>query len=120
MIDLICDVKVGTHSTFYSKDKNSALVVCSRHRQQYNERDEFGPLCDWEEIDLKYVDLRVVKKLKSGDWQFGCAGKHRGSGSEDCPRHPHHHHDEFCNRPTVHELNSAGINSRDFKPTSRR
>jgi protein gp37 len=28
--------------------------------------------------------------------QRGCAGMHRGIGSADCPKEPHHHHDDRC------------------------
>jgi protein gp37 len=28
--------------------------------------------------------------------QRGCGGTHRGVGTPDCPREPHHHHDERC------------------------
>jgi protein gp37 len=30
--------------------------------------------------------------------QRGCNGKHRGVGTPDCPREPHHHHDDRCDR----------------------
>lgn len=62
----------------------------------------------------------VVARLKSGDWQFGHAGVHRGTGAPDCPRALHHHHDEFCQMPTFSELMEAGINPLDFKAKSRR
>lgn len=67
------------------------------------------------------VDWRVVARLKSGDWSFGHAGRHYGNGTEGCPRETeHHHHDEFCSRPTLLELRMAEINPNDFKPRSRR
>lgn len=65
------------------------------------------------------VDPNVVERLKSGDWSFGHEGHHRGDGSPDCPVEWHHHHDEFCNRPTVQELRAAGIDPRRFRPRSR-
>lgn len=40
--------------------------------------------------------------------QFGHAGRHHGNGSPDCPRHLHHHHDEFCKPPTPMEWHLAG------------
>lgn len=50
MPEMLCDVEVGLHSDLLWLDKNSALVVCTRHRKQYEERaDEFGPF-DWEPI----------------------------------------------------------------------
>lgn len=61
----------------------------------------------------------VVAALKAGDYQFGHAGKHSGSGAKDCPRERHHHHDEFCQMPTLAELRAAGIDPKDFKPRSR-
>lgn len=30
--------------------------------------------------------------------QRGCAGMHAGVGTADCPREPHHHHDDRCSR----------------------
>jgi len=30
--------------------------------------------------------------------QRGCEGTHCGAGTPDCPKEPHHHHDERCNR----------------------
>lgn len=48
MVDPKCVVQVGIHPGPYWRDTNSGLVVCSRHRTQYEERaDEFGPF-DWE------------------------------------------------------------------------
>lgn len=60
-----------------------------------------------------------VYRLASGDWQFGHDGRHHGVGSEDCPKHLHHHHDEFCAAPTMTELKQAGIDPKDFRPRSR-
>jgi len=65
------------------------------------------------------VDPRVVRRLKMGDWSFGCAGTHHGNGAPDCPRESHHHHDEFCHTPSLPELFAAGINPNDFKARSR-
>lgn len=48
--------------------------------------------------------------------QFGHEGTHRGSGSPDCPRERHHHHDEFCSPPTLSEWREAG---RDGQPEWR-
>lgn len=43
-----CVVEVGRHPGPFWKDRNSGIVVCSRHRSQYEERaNEFGPF-DWE------------------------------------------------------------------------
>lgn len=66
------------------------------------------------------INERVVERLKSGDWSFGHAGKHHGKGTKDCPRRLHHHHDEFCLRPSNAELRAAGIEPKDFKSRSRR
>ncbi len=47
--DDVCVVQVGVHPRPCWRDKNSGLVVCSRHRSHYEERaNEFGPF-DWEE-----------------------------------------------------------------------
>lgn len=50
----------------------------------------------------------VVNRLRQGNLQFGHAGRHRGDGSPDCPKHLHHHHDQFCRQPTVAEWLEAG------------
>lgn len=43
----VCVVEVGRHPGPNWLDRNSGIVVCSRHRAQYEERaDEFGPF-DW-------------------------------------------------------------------------
>jgi hypothetical protein len=60
-----------------------------------------------------------IERLKMGDWQFGCAGRHNGIGTDDCPRTLHHHHDDFCPPPTLNELKEAGINPKDFQLRSR-
>jgi hypothetical protein len=60
-----------------------------------------------------------IKRLKNGDFSFGHAGTHHGIGTEDCPKHRHHHHDEFCALPTMLELRQAGLNPNEFKPKSR-
>lgn len=58
-------------------------------------------------------------KLTRGDWQFGCAGRHREIGTKDCPRELHHHHDVLCASPTKRELRQAGINPKEFRVQSR-
>jgi hypothetical protein len=42
------------------------------------------------------------------DPQFGCAGRHYGSGTPECPIHLHHHHDWYCQLPTLNEWWAAG------------
>lgn len=32
-------------------------------------------------------------------FQFGCGATHAGVGTTDCPRRPHHHHDNRCEVP---------------------
>ena len=64
-------------------------------------------------------DTPRVRRLKSGNWQFGHAGRHRGNGTKDCPVTEHHHHDEFCYPPTRFELQQAGIDPKEFKVQSR-
>jgi hypothetical protein len=61
-----------------------------------------------------------IRRLLAGDYSFGCDGTHRGYGSQECPRQPHHHHDDFCNPPTNSELIQAGIDLNEFKIRSRR
>lgn len=66
------------------------------------------------------INEAVVKRLKMGDWSFGCAGRHHGRGTKECPVWLHHHHDEFCSIPTNEELLAAGIDPKEFKARSRR
>jgi hypothetical protein len=61
-----------------------------------------------------------MKRLISGNWQFGHAGEHRGNGTDGCPQDLHHHHDIFCKRPTFKELWEAGIKPAEFRERSRR
>lgn len=63
-----------------------------------------------------------IDRLEFGNQQFGCAGMHRGSGrfqDGDCPVYLHHHHDEFCEMPTIDEIIMAGLDPRTFRPRSR-
>lgn len=55
----VCAVQVGTHTEPYWKDNNSDLIVCSRHRDQYNERaDELGPF-DWASAESAHEGLDI-------------------------------------------------------------
>jgi hypothetical protein len=60
-----------------------------------------------------------IERLRSGDWSFGCDGRHYGNGSEGCPLERHHHHDAFCRPPTQMELHEADIDPAEFKVRSR-
>lgn len=78
-----------------------------------------------ETFDLKAPELislvntpRVIR-LRTGNWQFGCSGKHRGNGSVECPFELHHHHDDCCKLPSTAELMAAGINPHEFRPRTR-
>lgn len=64
-----------------------------------------------------YFERRAERIHKSG--QFGCDGRHKGSGSPDCPRRLHHHHDMFCDIPSPAELMLAGVDPDTFTPGSR-
>lgn len=68
---------------------------------------------------MKESELRI-QRLKAGDWSFGCDGTHHGTGAKGCPKRRHHHHDAFCQHPTLFELRKAGINPAEFKVKSRR
>ncbi len=84
---------------------------------------QYIPLPELPEMmhSTKGLDIRpnVVMSLVRGDWTFGCDGYHHGNGTRDCPRAPHHHHDEFCIRPRDQELFAAGIYPSDFRPKTR-
>lgn len=59
MIDFRCDVEVGTHPEPFWIDKKSNLTVCSRHKEQYDERDaEFGPF-EWERLPDDFFKDKV-------------------------------------------------------------
>lgn len=49
MDDTTCVVEVGLHPAPYWKDHITGMVVCSRHKQQYDE-SEFGPF-DWQPLE---------------------------------------------------------------------
>lgn len=70
--------------------------------------------------EMERDSLKRIERLKAGDWSFGHEGRHRGPGSEDCPRYMHHHHDAFCRWPTYAEVVAAGIDPREFRVASRR
>lgn len=43
--------------------------------------------------------LSLMSSIGGTRWiggQRGCGSTHRGIGSPDCPKEPHHHHDELC------------------------
>lgn len=67
----------------------------------------------------EWLEKRVAR-LKRGDYQFGHGGRHHGNGSKDCPKELHHHHDEYCDRPSLLELQLAGIDPKTFRVQSRR
>lgn len=60
-----------------------------------------------------------LERLRAGDYSFGCAGMHRGTGHADCPSTLHHHHDEFCTFPTTEELLALDIDPRTFRTKLR-
>jgi hypothetical protein len=66
------------------------------------------------------ISAARIARLKAGNHQFGHEGEHRGNGTKDCPRRPHHHCDEFCQQPTDLELLEAGIDPGTFRSVSRR
>lgn len=45
--------------------------------------------------------------------QYGCAGRHHGIGTPDCPRELHHHHDERCERPGADALTDRRQRARE-------
>lgn len=49
MIDKECAVEVGVHIGVYWRDKNTGLIVCTRHKAQFSQRIDLGPY-DWEQI----------------------------------------------------------------------
>lgn len=95
----ICDVEVGTHPPPYHKDKNSGVIVCSRHKSQYEEReDEFGPF-DWEVftpedeeeesiisvvLDGIWLD-NLIKQMQDMDFCFVCDNHLSHEHAPACP-----------------------------------
>lgn len=50
-----CVFNDGKNNSGYYRDKNSGLVVCTRHKLQYDEReDDLGPF-DWEWINWSNI-----------------------------------------------------------------
>ncbi len=53
MKDKICQVEVGFHPPPYFEDKALGLIVCSRHKAQFEERyGTLGPY-NWEPYDAE-------------------------------------------------------------------
>lgn len=50
-----------------------------------------------------------IAALRAGHVQWGHAGTHHGTGTAECPRERHHHHDRFCRTPSPWELAEAGV-----------
>jgi len=94
------------------------LIVPSRYIYDVEYHAKWNLLAMIFVRDERPINSSVVNRLRVGDWSFGCDGTHVGRGV-DCPRGPHHHHDEFCRYPTRNELLAAGINPKTFKATSR-
>jgi hypothetical protein len=65
------------------------------------------------------MDDRRIKRLRAGDWSFGHDGMHNGVGTIDCPYLSHHHHDVYCDLPTIDEVLAAGIDLNEFRVRSR-
>jgi hypothetical protein len=58
--------------------------------QDYSRRDE--------------LEDQAARRRRSGPYvQYGCAGRHHGRGTPDCPFDLHHHHDERCAPPAGEE-----------------
>lgn len=49
MKDPRCVVEVGIHPGPFWRDRNTGMEVCTRHKNQFDERDDLGPY-DWERV----------------------------------------------------------------------
>lgn len=59
--------------------------------------------------EREYREVRI-EALKRGRLQWGHDGRHHGRyGDPDCPRELHHHHDDYCELPTLGEVAAAGV-----------
>jgi len=47
--------------------------------------------------------------------QRGCKGTHRGIGTEECPKHPRHHHDDRCG-PGLDWVVAGGESGKNARP----
>lgn len=56
----------------------------------------------------EYHQVRI-EALAGGQAQWGHGGQHHGNGTPECPRELHHHHDDFCDLPTLGECAAAGV-----------
>lgn len=62
-----------------------------------------------------------IEALKRGRTQWGHHGRHKGRyGDPDCPPYLHHHHDDFCEYPTLEECAIAGVEYRKQTEWGRR
>lgn len=67
MKDKLCVVEVGIHETPYWKDRLTEIIVCTRHKLQYNSSG-LGPFA-WEEI--KSMNS-VIRKVNDKEKQYDC------------------------------------------------
>lgn len=51
MRDALCVIEVGVHPAPYWRDGTDGIIVCDRHRRQYDERDDLGPF-DWRPYEV--------------------------------------------------------------------
>lgn len=55
----------------------------------------------WLSMEPLLGPVDLESSLGGTEWiggQRGCGGTHKGIGTPDCPREPHHHHDARCGR----------------------
>lgn len=101
----VCDVEVGTHPPPFYKDKNSRLIVCSRHKARYEENaDIYGPF-DWEDFSPEAVNEPITSVVIDSVWLENLMKQ-----IEDmdfcvvCDNHPSHGHAPACPVKDVREI----------------
>lgn len=68
------------------------------------------------DIPARVRFLSCEPLLEQVDLRFPCVGTHRGTGSPDCPKTPHHHHDYNCVGRNIHWVIAGGESGPHARP----
>jgi protein gp37 len=97
-------INIGISDPQLIPPKNVWLGVSVENQDTANERVplllQTPASVRWLSAEPLLSPLSLESALGGTRWiggQRGCSGTHHGVGTEDCPRHKHHHHDDRCN-----------------------
>lgn len=97
------EVKPGYWDGFEWPLKNVWLGVSAENQKTADERIPILLKCPaavrWVSAEPLLGPIDLESSIGGTRWiggQRGCGMTHRGNGSLDCPREPHHHHDDRC------------------------